>query len=80
MDDLKRVVDVPNGCITASALRTLANAMDRLAAFHHERGGPSPDSPCLTDVHMEEHTVVARVTSGARVYRMHLVHGAWEFR
>lgn len=75
-----QVLPLPRGCINASALRSLAMALDRLAAFHKERGGPSPDSPCLTEVHVVGRDVMARVVLGEFMYWLLLVKGAWEFR
>lgn len=76
----KNDMKIPHGCITASALRTLASSLDRLAAFHRERGGPAPESPCLVEVRLDDDQVVARVSSNSHVYRLVLIHGAWEFR
>ncbi len=71
---------LPHGCITAPALRALATALDRLYAFHRERGGSSPDTPCLTEVKVIGDEVTARVVSGERHFNFLLVRGHWEFR
>jgi hypothetical protein len=71
---------LPIDCITATALHSLARALERLAAFHRERGGAAPDAPCLTHVMVEDRGVIARVRSGDRTYKLLLVKNDWEFR
>lgn len=71
---------VPAGCISASELRSLATKLDALAAFHRDRGGPAPDSPCLLEVLVDSGHVSARVRSGERTFKLELVAGAWQFR
>lgn len=72
-------VVVPLDCITASALRSLATTLDRIAAFHSSRGGACPDVPCLTTVIVEEKTVSARVKSGDKLFLLRFENGAWHF-
>lgn len=76
----QKILPLPRGCINAAALRALATALDRLAAFHQDRGGSAPDSPCLTEVRVDGSDIVALVTSGERKYKLLLVKGGWEFR
>lgn len=73
-------IALPVGCITASALRSLGNALDRIASFHKSHGGHVEGTPCLTSVIVEGDLVRARVTSHARTYLLELHRGAWEFR
>lgn len=80
MNAIPSMLTLPHGCINATSLRSLANALDRLAAFHVDRGGPAPDAPCLTEVHVEGRGVIAKISSGTRNFKLLLVHGAWEFR
>lgn len=72
-------LEVPAGCITASALRSLALKLDQLAAFHRDRGGPAPDAPCLLEVLTEGEHVFARVRSDDRTFKLELVAGTWVF-
>lgn len=71
---------VPEGCINANALRSLASTLDRLKAFHTSRGGQLTDEPCLREVIVDNGTIYARVLAGdAVVFRLKLVSAAWEF-
>lgn len=70
---------VPVGCITASALHSLAYALERLAAFHRERGGQAPAAPCLVEVLVDGDHTFARVRSDDRVFKLELIAGAWHF-
>ena len=78
--DLGPSVALPDKCITASALRSLANTLDRIAAFHADRGGAAPDEPCITSVLVADGRVTARIASGERRFKLELVRGTWEFR
>ncbi len=72
---------LPLHCITPSALRGLASAIDRLTAFHKKAGGTSPHEPCLSAVAIEKDgTVAAYVVSNGNRYRLVYTHGSWEFR
>jgi hypothetical protein len=74
-------LDLPHGCITANALRSLASTMDRLSAWHTSRGGHLTDMPCLKDISVQGETIIARVTVGNIVnYRLEYGAGSWEFR
>lgn len=74
-------IALPDNCITAHALRALANTLDRLAAFHVSRGGASPDDdPCITAVLVEDGKVIARIASGERKFKLELTRGEWQFR
>lgn len=77
--DIGPSVVLPINCITASSLRLLASALDRIAAFHTSRGGQSPDAPCLTHVIVDEDIVCARVKSGDRTLVLRFDHGVWTF-
>lgn len=70
---------LPVGCVGAGALRTLANTMDRLSAYHVGRGGRAPDAPCLTTIWVEGDDVIARVKSGDQSYRLRLLLSGWAF-
>lgn len=75
--DLKRL-EVPPSCLTASALRSLANVLDRLSAFHAELGGKAPDAPCLTAVATGDSCIRAAILSGQHIYEFDYRNGAWE--
>lgn len=71
---------LPLGCITSSALHALGRSLERLAAFHRDKGGAAPDAPCCTHIVVDGHEVIARVRSGERTFKLQLVRGEWEFR
>ncbi len=70
--------ELPPKCLTGSALRTLANALDRLASFHVDLGGQSPDAPCLISVTVGDGHVLAKVISGPSEYTLEFKNGSWE--
>ncbi len=65
--------------LAPSELRSLAGALDRLIAFHRERGGASPDSPRLTGVWVENDKIIARIHSGDRTFELEFVPGLLEW-
>lgn len=78
--DLDSSIALPAKCINASVLYSLANALNRIASFHEKRGGAAGDEPCLTSVIVQRGTVIARIASGERRFKLELVRGNWEFR
>ena len=83
-----RVVDDPDasalpfGCIHAHALRSLADAVDRLEHYHFDIGGTPADRPCLRRLESNLGTIIAHVSTGPAVggswVRLVLGHdGTW---
>lgn len=70
---------VPLGCVTAGSLHSLGRALDRLAAFHRERGGTDADVPCVKGFYLDGTKVFARVLSGTRNFKLELVGCEWVF-
>lgn len=55
------------GCVTTGALRALAEAIDRLEAWHISRGGSMSDHPCLRRIEASGYDVMAHVSTGPPV-------------
>lgn len=75
-------IRLPHACITPSALRSLATALDRFRAMHDKLGGAGDDEPCLTELAVDPAgRVAARVRSGHRTFILALssVTREWEF-
>lgn len=63
---------LPLGCITSTALESLALAMDRLRYKHNSLGGAPGDLPCLRRIESADGAIVAHISIGPAV------GGHWE--
>jgi hypothetical protein len=72
---------LPVGCITSSALHSLASALNRLSAWHRSHGGPRDQEPCLRHIKWDEKAKhpVATVYSGLLYWDLVYRDGAWHF-
>jgi hypothetical protein len=69
---------IPEGCIKAEDLHSLARALHKLQAWHHSHGGVRADSPCLRSILVDEsESIVATVQSGDLTIKMVLKDGDW---
>lgn len=72
---------LPTGCITSKALRTLANAIDKLEDIHIAAGGFATDHPCLRRIESSAGEITAHVATGPAVggswVRLYLRDGKW---
>jgi len=73
---------LPHKCITASSLHSLANALNRLHAWHKSHGGQSEDEPCLRTIEVDPDTneIRAVITSGKLHWDLTYVNGEWHFK
>ncbi len=71
---------LPLHCITANALRSLAEKIDDLTSLHKKMGGTSPHAPCVSTIAVERSGIVAaHVTSNGTHYKLVYSHGTWGF-
>jgi len=73
---------LPLGCITASALYSLAAALNRLHSWHRSHGGQMKDEPCLRLISWDEASkkTTAIVTSGKLHWDLIYKNGEWMFK
>ena len=76
VDDPDAPTEIPHGCITASELRSLAIALDRLTAWHNGMGGPAPGAPCVRRVTAVARGVRAEVEADGQRHTLALESGA----
>lgn len=67
MSGATRDLNLPFGCINSGSLRALADAIDRLDAWHRSRGGRSADRPCLRRIESNGEHIQAHVSTGPAV-------------
>jgi len=73
--DLKKPEQIT---LSASALRQLANSLDRLMAFHANRGGQNPDTPKLYKVEVgNRDQITAYIKSGEQEFRLEYSGDSW---
>lgn len=72
---------LPIGCITASALHSLAASINRLESWHKSHGGPKAEIPCLRVIEYDpiQERPIAKVFSGHIHWELVLDRGEWRF-
>lgn len=79
-----RDLGLPHGCIGPGALRGLADALDRLTAWHASAGGGRADRPCLRRLESNGDHITAHVSTGPDVGGswtvLEFVDGSWLIR
>lgn len=77
-------IEFPHGCITADALHSLADALERLEKWHNALYGRPSDSPCLRRIEADGDCVHAYVSVGPAVggdwERLTLSRHGWNIR
>lgn len=71
---------IPKGCITASDLHSLAQALHRLESWHKAHGGARDEEPCLRLIRVDhDGRISALVQSGDMFVKLVLKGGTWIF-